>query len=160
MNKESINKKIRKKYGVSPEELQKLSLSKIKELRIYNKLERNINDKYKFLKKPLGTIVKGGTLGAGAAGALNTAFPNLVPVIGTALTEANVINPVAKTLSFAALASQPVDIISGPAIIGVGAAIGAVAYSGYSLVKTGVKNLSVINDRKKAKKLTLKAREK
>ena len=38
MNKESINKKIRKKYGVSPEELQKLSLSKIKELRIYNKL--------------------------------------------------------------------------------------------------------------------------
>lgn len=156
MNKEKVAYDIRRKYGVSPETLQNSSLAKINELRVYNGVEKRLNDKLKFLKKPIATIIKGGSIGAGAAGAINTAFPNIVPVIGAALTEANVTNAFGKTLSLAALASKPVDMISGPTILGIGAATGAVLYSGYVLVKTAVRGVSIVNDRRNAKRLLKK----
>ena len=88
MNEEKFNKKIESKYGVSATDIENLSVSKIKELKFYKDVEKKFNDKFKVIKTPVAVLVKGGTLGAGVAGAVNTAFPNLVPVIGSAFTQA------------------------------------------------------------------------
>lgn len=155
MDKEKVTKKINKKYGVEPSVIRDSSTSKIKDLKLRKKINRIENDKFKFVKKPIGVLVKGGSMGAGLAGTVNTLFPNIVPVIGAALTESSNMSPLEKALGFTVMASKPVDIISGPTIIGVGALAGAILYGGYRLVKVGVDNISIVVDRKNAKKMSL-----
>ena len=153
MKKKSFEEKVQSKYGVSADQIGNLSTSRLKELQLHNGVEKKLNDKFSIVKKPIATIIKGGTLGAGVAGAINTAFPNIVPVVGSAFTEASQLEGWQKLLSYGSLASKPIDVISGPAIIGIGAAAGAVLYVGYTVVKNSAKYISIANDRNKAKKL-------
>ena len=156
MNEEKFKKKIESKYGVKSNEFGDLSLSKIKELKFHKNVDKILNDKFKCVKKPVSVLVKGGSLGAGVAGAVNTVFPNIVPVIGSAFTQAQDLSWYEKALGYVSFSSQPVDVISGPVIVGIGAAVGAVLYGGYSLIKTSVDTLEIVNDRKKAKRLLKK----
>ena len=134
MDNEKFEKKVAKKYGVNSSELKSLSLKQIKNLQINKKRTLQDNEKFKLIKRPIKTVVKGASLGASVAGVVNTIFPNLIPV-----------------LTF--LASLPVDLASGYTVLGIGAGIGSLAYSGYKLVKIATNNLKVISDRGKAKKL-------
>ena len=70
------------KYGVKSSEIGDLSLSKIRELKFHKNVDKILNDKFKCVKKPVSVLVKGGSLGAGVAGAVNTVFPTpeFVPV--------------------------------------------------------------------------------
>lgn len=156
MKKKTFDEKIKSKYGVDSSSIKDLSTSKLKELKLHNIVEKKLGDKYKIVKKPLGVLVKGGSLGAGVAGAVNTVFPNIVPVIGSAFTQAQELAWYEKALGYATFASKPVDIISGPMIVGIGAAVGVVLYGGYTLVKSGVDTLTIVKDRKNAKKLSRK----
>jgi len=156
MKKKSFEEKVQSKYGVGPEKIGDLSISKLKELKLHNNVEKKLGDKFKLVKKPIAVVAKGGTLGAGVAGAVNTAFPNIIPVIGSAFTEASQMTGLQKILSYGALASQPADVLSGAAIVGIGAVVGAVVYTGYTIVKTGANHVAIANDRNKAKKLQKK----
>ena len=154
MKKKTFDEKIKSKYGVDSSSIKDLSISKIRELKLHNIVEKKLGDKYKIVKKPLGVLVKGGSLGV--AGAVNSAFPNIVPVIGSAFTQAQEFSWYEKALGYATFASKPVDIISGPMIVGIGAAVGVVLYGGYTLVKSTVDTLAIVKDRKNAKKLSRK----
>ena len=153
MNNDKFEKKIAKKYGVNSSELKSLSLRQIKNLQINKKRTLQDNEKFKLVKKPVKAIVKGATIGASVAGVVNTVFPNLVPVAGTYLTTSSSIPNQAKLAILTFLASLPVDLASGYTVLGIGAGIGSLAYSGYKLVKIATNNLKVISDRGKAKKL-------
>ena len=154
MDKEKFSMKIEKKYGTNEEELANLSISRIKKLRINEKLLKKQKAKFKIIRKPLGFIAKGASIGAGVAGVVNTAFPNLIPVIGTHLNAISNTSTAKKIIGDVLLASKPIDLISGYGVIGIGAGIGILAYSGYKLIKGIVSNISIANDRHKAIKLT------
>ena len=153
MNKEDISQKIKNKYGIEPTQLKDMSNERIKNLRVHHKIDKKLDDKFKLIKNPVEVLSKGAALGAGVAGAINTAFPNVIPVLGAFLTGASNLSNTKKVVGLVALASKPVDVISGPVIIGVGAAAGAVLYGGYRLVKEGISHLSITRDKRKAKKL-------
>ena len=154
MKQEKYEQKIKKKYGVTKEELKDLSISKIKNLKVKEKNLQKENSKFKLVRKPIKTIVKGATIGASVAGVVNTIFPNLVPVLGTHLNALSNNSNTNKIFNDLLLASAPIDIISGYGIIGIGGAIGILSYSTYKLIKITSNNLSIISDRKKAKKLS------
>ena len=154
MKAEKYEQKIKKKYGVTKEELKDLSISKIKNLKVNEKNLQKENSKFKLVRKPIKTIVKGATIGASVAGVVNTVFPNLVPVLGTHLNALSNNSNTSKIFNDLLLSSAPVDIISGYGIIGLGGAIGVLSYSTYKLIKITTNNLSIISDRKKAKKLS------
>lgn len=156
MNKEKFEKKVVKKYGVDSQELKDLSISKIKNLKVKNIEKIKTSKKYKFIKQPLGIIVKGASIGTGVAGCINTAFPDLIPVVGTYITTTSHLDNKAKFAILTFLSSLPADISSNYIILGIGAVLGSVLYSGYKLIKTGTNNLQVINDRGKAKKINRK----
>ena len=156
MKKKSFDEKVKDKYGLGPSEISTLSTSRLKELKLHNKVEKKLGDKFKLVKKPIATITKGGMLGAGVAGAIDTAFPNIIPVVGSALTQASEMTAIEKALSFTALASKPTEVISGLTIVGAGAVVGAVLYTGYTIVKSGAEHFAIVNDRNKAKKLSKK----
>lgn len=153
MNMDKFEKKIEKKYGVKSEVLKDLSIRKIKNLKNINTTKLKEQQKFKFIRKPIATIIKGASIGTGVAGCINTIFPNLIPVIGTYVVTSSKIPNKYKLTILTTLASLPVDLSQGYIILGVGATIGAVLYSGYSLVKTSTKNLKIISDRSKAKKI-------
>lgn len=154
MNQEKFKKKIQKRYGVNEEELSNFSISKIRKLKVNEKALKKQNAKFKIVKKPLGVIAKGASIGASVAGIVNTALPNLVPVIGTHLNAIRDTSNTNKILGDILLASKPVDVISGYGVIGIGAGIGVLAYSGYKLIKGISSTISIASDRHKAKKLT------
>ena len=152
--KNKINKfdtKIKNKYGTSKEELKNLSFKEVRNLKNINQIALMENDKFKLIKKPMKVLIKGASLGAGVFGTLDTIFPNIIPVLGSMVVSNSNTSTINKALSFSLMASHPVDIISGPVVIGIGAALGALTYSSYSLVKTGINNLKIRNDIKKAK---------
>ena len=153
MDNEKFEKKVAKIYGVNSSELKSLSLKQIKNLQINKKRTLQDNEKFKLIKRPIKTVVKGASLGASVAGVVNTIFPNLIPVAGTYLTTSSSIPNQAKLAILTFLASLPVDLASGYTVLGIGAGIGSLAYSGYKLVKIATNNLKVISDRGKAKKL-------
>ena len=153
MNQEKFEKKIQKRYGVDTETLKDLNLSKIKSLENINTSKLKETKKFKVFRNIGNTLVKGGTMGAGVAGAINTAFPNIIPVAMSALTTSSNMSTIGKALGYIGAASKPVAIVSGPTIIGVGAGIGAILYGSFKLIKSGYKKLRIINDRNKAKRL-------
>ena len=153
MNETKFEKRIQKFYGLDKQELANSSVSKIKSLKNINKSILKENKKFKVVRSIGNTLVKGGSCGAGIAGTVNTIFPNLVPVLASSLTTASNISTASKVAGLFAAASKPVAIISGPMVIGIGAACGAILYSGYRLVKSAIKGLVIMNDRKKAKTL-------
>ena len=153
MNKEKFQKKVIKKYGVSSCELETLSVSKIKNLKIHNQEKLKENAKFKFIKKTLGVIIKGATIGTSVAGCINTIFPNLVPVSLTYLTTSSNISNGLKLSILTFLASKPVDSIDGNLILSIGALSGSILYSGYVLVKNTTDNLKILKDKKIAKKI-------
>ena len=156
MNEAKFEEKIQKVYGLDKEELADSSVSKIKSLENINKSILEENKKFKVVRNIGNTLVKGATYGAGIAGTVNTIFPNIVPVVASSLTTASSISTASKAASLLAAASKPVAIISGPMVIGVGAACGAILYGGYKLVKSAIKGLVIMNYRKKAKTLCKK----
>lgn len=148
-----FDSKINKRYGIPKEELKDLSLSKIKSLRNINKNALKEAKNFKVIRGLSNTIIKGASLGAGISGTINTMFPNIVPVIASALTTNSDLNNFGKGISYILAASKPVDVISGYSIIGIGAGIGAIVYSGYTLIKSGSQKIIDINNRNKSKKL-------
>ena len=153
MNKEKFEKKVIKKYGVESSEIKDLSISKIKDLRVKNIEKIKTTKKYKFVKKPLGTIIKGAAIGTSISGCVNTIFPDLVPVLGTYITTTSNLNNEFKLGILTFLASLPANISSSYIVLGIGASLGTVLYSGYKIVKSTFNNLKIINDKHKAKKL-------
>lgn len=153
MNKEKVEKKINKKYGVNSLEIKDLKLKQIKDLRVKNIEKLKQTKKYKFIKRPLGTIVKGASIGTGVAGFVNTVFPDLVPVLGTYITTSSNLSNEFKLGALTFLSSYPASLSKSYLVLGVGASLGAVLYTGYKLVKVSSSNLKMINDRSKAKKL-------
>lgn len=154
MNQEKFEKKIQKKYGIKEDELSNLSISRIRKLKLNEKALKKQNAKFKVVKKPLGVIAKGASIGASVAGIVNTALPNLIPVIGAHLNAISNSSTTKKIFGDILLASKPVDLISGYGVIGIGAGIGVLAYSGYKLIKGISSTMSIASDRHKAKKLT------
>jgi len=152
VKRKKFDNKINKRYGISKEELKDLPLSKIKSLGNINKEALKEARNFKVFRNIGGTLVRGASLGAGVSGTINTIFPNIVPVIASALTTNSDLNNFGKGISYILAASKPVDVISGYSIIGIGAGIGAIIYSGYTLVKSGSKKIIAINDRSKARK--------
>lgn len=146
-----FDKKIKKNYNIDKEELQHLSLFQAKNLKNVNRISLEENDKFKLIKKPMKVILKGSSIGAGLSGILDTIFPNIIPVLGSIVISNTNTSSINKALSFSLMASKPVDILSGKVVIGIGAILGALTYSSYSLVKTGISNLKIKNDIKKAK---------
>lgn len=153
MNEAKFENRIQKVYGLSKKELANSSVSKIKSLKNINKSILKENKKFKVVRNIGNTLVKGGSCGAGIAGTINTIFPNLVPVLASSFTTASNMSTVSKAVGLFAAASKPVAVVSGPVVIGIGAVCGAILYSGYKLVKSGIKGLVIMNDRKKAKTL-------
>ena len=153
MNKEKFEKKVIKKYGVESLELKDLPISKIKDLRVKNIEKIKKSKKFKFIRKPIGTIVKGVSLGCGVAGCVDTIFPDLVPVVGTYITTTSHLSNEFKLGILTFLASLPANISSSYIVLGIGASLGAVLYSGYKIIKTTSNNLKIVTDRSKAKKL-------
>jgi len=148
--------KLQKRYGIPKEELKDLSLSKIRSLSNVNKTALKETRNFKIFRGIGSTLVKGASLGAGVSGTINTIFPNIVPVVSSALTTSSDLPVIGKTLSYALAASKPIDLVSGYIIIGIGAGIGAILYGSYSLVKYRTKNIMIYHDRKKARKLCRK----
>lgn len=153
MNKKKFETKLQSKYGVSGYELENLSVSKIKNLKIQNQEKLKKNSKLRIIKKPLGVMLKGATIGTSIAGCVNTIFPNLVPVSLTYLITSSRIPNNLKLGILTILASKPVDLTDGYLILSIGATTGSLLYSGYILVKNTTSNLKILHDKKLAKKL-------
>ena len=153
MNKEKFENKLQSKYGVSGWELENLSVSKIKNLKIQNQEKLKGNSKFRIIKKPLGVILKGAAIGTSIAGGVNTIFPNLIPVSLTYLITSSRVPNSLKLGILTFLASKPVDSIDGYLILSIGAVAGSFIYSGYVLVKNTTSNLKILHDKKLAKKL-------
>lgn len=83
----------------------------------------------------VGTLAKGASIGAGAAGVVNTIAPNLFPAATSFFAGASEMSALQKGLIFIGAAVAPEPISKG-AIIGIGAAAGAVIYGSGKLVKT------------------------
>ena len=64
MNKEKVEKRLIKRYGVNPNEIKDLSITKIKNLKNINKEKLKQEDKFKVVKKPIGALIKGASIGA------------------------------------------------------------------------------------------------
>lgn len=148
MDKEN---KIQKRYGMSVDEFKNADVETIKSLKITNAAKKKELAKSKLIKKPIGIITKGASIGAGVAGAVNTAFPNLIPTIGGYITGSKAQNALESVVGILGFASKPVEVISGPTVLGIGAACGAVLYGGYRLVKACVNNAMIANDKKKVR---------
>lgn len=153
MNQEKFDLNVQKKYGVNGETLKDLSVSKIKNLRNINKEKLKEDKDFKLIRNISSTLTKGASIGAGVAGTINTAFPNIIPVAMSAFTTQSNMSTFGKILAYAGAASKPVATISGPTIIGIGAGIGAIIYGSYKLIKTGYNHLCVVNDKRTANKL-------
>lgn len=82
-----------------------------------------------------GTLAKGASIGAGVAGVVNTIAPNLFPAAASFFAGASEMSALQKGLIFIGAAVAPEPISKG-AIIGIGAATGAVIYGAGKLVKT------------------------
>lgn len=82
----------------------------------------------------VGTLTKGASIGAGVAGVINTIAPNLFPAAASFFAGASEMSALQKGLIFIGAAVAPEPISKG-AIIGIGAAAGAVIYGTGKLVK-------------------------
>lgn len=154
MNQEKIENKLNKKYGVSSEEIKDLSIGEIKNLKNINSKVIKKIDKFKFLKKePFKTIKQGALIGASVAGGVNTIFPDLIQSFSSLLVGRSKLNLGEQILAAAAIASKPIDILSGYAIIGIGASVGIVLNTGYKLIKNTTQALIISKDRNDARKI-------
>lgn len=123
----------------------------VKSLKISNSAKNRDIANAKLIRKPVGIITKGASIGAGVAGMVNTAFPNLIPTVGGYITGAKSQNAFKSIAGILGFASKPVDVISGPTVLGIGAACGAVLYGGYRLVKACVNNATIANGKKRVR---------
>ena len=90
---------------------------------------------YSVARKSMKGIIKGAGTGLGLAGAVNTAFPALIPTFAGMATGASDLPFLEKVGIGLGLASQPAVQISGFTILGVGALIGAILGGTYTLVR-------------------------
>lgn len=123
----------------------------VKSLKISNSAKNRDIANAKLIRKPVGIIAKGASIGAGVAGMVNTAFPNLIPTVGGYITGTKSQNTFESIAGILGFASSPVDVISGPTVLGIGAACGAVLYGGYRLVKACVNNVTIANGKKRVR---------
>lgn len=123
----------------------------VKSLKISNSAMNRDIANAKLIRKPVGIIAKGASIGAGVAGVINAAFPNLIPTIGGYITAAKSQNTFESIAGILGFASSPVDVISGPTVLGIGAVCGAVLYGGYRLVKACVNNATISNCKKRVR---------
>lgn len=155
IDNDKFKEKIQNKYGerMTAQTLAAKPISEIKIIRNVNKKALSETKKFKTFRRMGSTIAKGASIGAGVSGTINTLFPNVVPVIASAITAQSKLSGVEKTLSYALAASKPVDLISGYGIIGIGAGIGVLLYGGYRLIKCGAQRIAIAHDKGQAKKL-------
>lgn len=88
----------------------------------------------KIPKAIVETLAKGGSIGAGFAGVVNTIAPNLFPVAASYFAGASQISGWQKFLILIGASVAPEPISKG-AIIGIGAATGALTYGTGKVVK-------------------------
>lgn len=119
MNREKFENKLQNKYGVSGYELENLSVSKIKNLKIKKQEKLKENSKFRIIKKPLDVILKGAFIGTSIAGGVNTIFPNLVPVSLTYLITSSRVPNNLKLGTLTILTSKPVDLTDGYIILSI-----------------------------------------
>lgn len=170
MNKEKFEKKVNKKYGISSQELSSKTVKEAKVLKESHKQEIK-NDKKGISNLKVSDNVKnnklgkyvlktfgGASTGIAIAEGINFWFPSIVPNIMAfyAGTKHNEMNILEKASVILGLSSKPVYEVSHLTIIGVGALIGILTHTGYTLTKKGINHLNVKSDVKKAKKLNLK----
>lgn len=105
----------------------------INNLKTYKQIDTD--KQYSVGKKIAGGFIKGGAKGAGIAGAINTAFPALVPTFAGMAVGASDASLIEKIGAGLGLASAPAVQISGLGILGIGAAAGAIIGTGVALVK-------------------------
>ncbi len=91
---------------------------------------------YSLAKEGSKGFIKGAGTGLGVAGAINTAFPALIPTFAGIITGASDMSTIAKIGVGLGLASNPAVQISGLTILGVGAIAGALVGGTISLIKT------------------------
>ncbi len=102
---------------------------------------------YSVAKEMSKHFLSGAAKGAGIAGAINTAFPALVPTFGGMLVGASDISTIGKIGIGLGLASSPAVQISGLGILGIGAGVGALV----GLTVGAVKSVKQKKLEKKAK---------
>lgn len=169
MNTKKFENNINKKYGVSSLELSIKTIKEAKVLKETHKQERKkekkgisnlkVSDNVKNNK--LGKYVLktfgGASTGIAFAEGINYWFPSLVPSIMSyyAGTQYAKMSLWEQALVVLGAASKPVYEVSHLSIIGVGALIGILSHTGYTLAKKGINHLSVKNDIKNARKLHL-----
>ena len=90
---------------------------------------------YSVAKKSMKGFVKGAGTGLGVAGAVNTAFPALIPTFAGMITGASDLSVIQKIGIGLGVASNPAVQISGLTILGIGAITGALLGGTISLVK-------------------------
>ena len=167
MNIEKFENKINKKYGITSQELSKMNIKeakKTKEIHKINSKKKNNNIKNlevsdnvknnkigKYVLKTFG----GASTGIAISEGINFCFPSLIPNIMSfyAGTQYDKLSFLEKTSIILGLSSKPAFHISHLTIIGVGALVGILGHTGYTLTKNGINHVSVKNDLKKSKKL-------
>jgi len=105
----------------------------IKDLKTYsnNMAEKN----YSVTRKSIAGVIKGAGKGAGIAGAINTAFPALVPTISSMIAGASNMSVWSKIGFSLTMASSPAVQISGLGVLAIGAGVGALIGGTVSLIK-------------------------
>lgn len=167
MNKEKFENKINKKYGITTEELAQTNVKEakiikekhkiaskkkkenIKNLKVSDNIKNNKIGKY--ILKTFG----GASTGIAIAEGINFCFPTLIPNIAAfyAGTQYDKLSLLEKGAILLGLSSKPTFHISHLAIIGVGALVGILGHTGYTLTKNGINHISVKNDIKQSQKL-------
>lgn len=105
----------------------------INNLKTYNK---NMAEKnFSLTKKGAEGVLKGAAKGVGIAGAINTAFPALVPTISSMIAGASNMSVWSKIGFSLTMASSPAVQISGLGVLAIGAGVGALVGGTVSLIK-------------------------
>ncbi|MBP5679221.1 MAG: hypothetical protein J6X28_05320 [Bacilli bacterium] len=107
---------------------------------------------YHLARKSAMGFIKGAGTGLGVAGAINTAFPALIPTFAGMMTGASDLSTIEKIGIGLGLASNPGVQISGLTILGIGAITGALLGGTISLVR------GAIHQRKKHTEEAVKTR--
>ena len=94
---------------------------------------------YSIVRRGMKGLVKGAGTGLGVAGAINTAFPALIPTFAGMATGASDISLIGKIGIGLGLASNPAVQVSGLTILGIGALVGAIIGGGISLIRKSPK---------------------
>ena len=167
MKQAKFENKINKKYGITAQELSQMNVKEakiikenhkinskqqkesIKNLKVSDNVKNNKVGKY--ILKTFG----GASSGIAIAEGINFCFPTLIPNIASfyAGTQHAKLSLLEKASIILGLSSKPTFHVSHLTIIGIGALLGILGHTGYTLTKNGINHVSVKSDINKSRKL-------